>query len=67
MESSYGSEASVNIVSQIGKPIDQPQILEIRIKERTAKEAVIINLAKEMLQNLPLFWKKVIEGKYEIA
>ena len=67
VESKYGSEASVNIVSQIGKPINQPQILEIRIKDQTAKEILIIDMAKEMLQTLPVIWKKVIKGEYEIT
>ena len=67
VESGYGSDASVHIVSQIGKPINQPQILEIRIKNKNAKEDIIIEMAREMLQNLPLIWKKIIVGEYEIA
>ena len=67
VESGIGSDAAVNIVSQIGKPINQPQILEIRVKNQTVKEEAIIGIAKEMLQGLPLLWKKIIEGEYEVA
>ena len=67
VENGFGSEARVNIVSQIGKPINQPQILDIGIKEKSVKESVITDLAGEMLQNLPFLWKDIIKGKFEIA
>ncbi|MGI9534077.1 MAG: methionine adenosyltransferase, partial [Thermodesulfobacteriota bacterium] len=67
VENGFGSDASVIVVSQIGKPINQPQILEIRIKDQTSKEAVITDMAREMIQSMPVLWKKVIEGEYEIV
>ena len=67
VEEGYGSEAGVIIVSQIGNPVTQPQILEMSVKDQAAKDAVIIDMAEYMLQSLPGIWKGVIEGKYEVA
>lgn len=67
VEKGYVSEASVNIVSRIGIPIDQPQILELKVKDQAVNDKYVIELSKDMLKNLPLTWRNILEGKYEIA
>ncbi len=64
----YGEEAYVYVVSQIGKPITEPQSLDIKIKSLDkSKEGSIKKLAEEMLNEMPSIWKKVLEGKYKVA
>lgn len=64
----YGEEAYVYVVSQIGKPITEPQSLDIKIKSLDkSKEGSINKLAEEMLNEMPSIWKKVLEGKYKVA
>ncbi len=68
VESGYGEEVYVYIVSQIGKPITEPQSLDIKIKgldER--KENSIRKLAEEKLQEMPKMWEKVLDGKYRVV
>ena len=66
VEEGLADESYVYIVSQIGKPINQPQVLDIRVKN-TNEETKIKRLAEELLQEMPEIWKKVIEGKYNVA
>ena len=67
VENGFGIEASVNIVSQIGKPVTQPQITEIRVKDQTVNGSVIIDMAKGMLESLPDLWKRIIKGEFVIS
>jgi len=67
VQRSYAEEAIVNIVSQIGKPITEPQILDIKLRNQTVKSDIVRDLSMHMLQELPGQWKKVIRGEYEIA
>lgn len=67
VERGYASEAYVYIVSQIGKPISQPQILDIQTKGQTVEKKLIRNAAEEMLKSLPMFWKKIVEEEYKVA
>ncbi len=66
VEEGLADESYVYIVSQIGKPINQPQVLDIRVKNAN-EETKIKRLAEELLQEMPEIWKKVIEGKYNVA
>jgi len=66
VEERLADEAYVYIVSQIGKPINMPQVLDIRVKNGDNDER-IKRLAEELLREMPSTWKKVIEGKYDVA
>ncbi len=67
VENGYCNHASVNIVSKIGKPINDPQILEIKLKDQNVSDAIIIDTAKEMIHNLPVLWKNIIKDEFNIA
>ncbi len=56
----FADEAHVFIVSQIGKPITEPQHLDIRLKNQMIKEDKIKEYVKQKLSELPEFWKTVI-------
>ena len=66
VDQGLGDEAYVYVVSQIGKPINQPQVLDIRVKNADNNNA-IRRLAEEKLQEMPEIWRKVIDGKYHVA
>lgn len=66
VEEGLADESHVYIVSQIGKPINQPQLLNIRVKNG-GDDTRIKRLAEEMLLEMPEIWRKVIEGKYDVA
>lgn len=64
-------EVFVRTASQIGKPIDQPKILNIRIlpeREKDVKkyEAAAKSIAEDHLDNIPQLSEKIIEGKLEV-
>jgi S-adenosylmethionine synthetase len=61
VEREFAEEANVFIVSQIGKPITQPQLLNIKLKNSSVEESLISRLAVEKLNELPLYWKKIID------
>jgi len=63
VENNFADEANVFIVSQIGKPINEPQLIHIKLKNGGDKKR-IENLVKEKLNSLPEFWKRIIELKY---
>lgn len=63
----FAEEAVVNIVSQIGEPITEPQMLEIGLKGRTVRSSVVRDLAMVMLRKLPVQWEKVLRQEYVIS
>lgn len=67
VETGLADEAYVYIASEIGKPINQPQVLDIGVKGRKIDNEAIRIIADEMLDEMPNLWKRVIEGKYQIA
>lgn len=62
VENHFAEEAHVYIVSQIGKPITQPQLLHIKLKNGSAGRKSIEDLAAANLNELPYYWKKIISG-----
>lgn len=67
VENGYAEEAYIYIVSQIGKPINQPQALDIGVKGKGVDINAIRKIADDMLCEIPGLWKKVIAGKYDVA
>lgn len=63
----YACGACVHVVSQIGKPINEPQIVDIELRDQNVKDIVLTELAQHMLNELPQIWKKVVKGEYEVA
>lgn len=59
-EQGFAKEANVFIVSQIGKPITEPTLLEIRTKNALASSDEIRSFARAKLLELPLIWEKTI-------
>ncbi|GIW47952.1 MAG: putative S-adenosylmethionine synthase [Deltaproteobacteria bacterium] len=64
VERGYAKESSVYIVSQIGKPINEPLILDIKVRGDDADMESIRKLAECMLDEIPGFWKKALEMGY---
>ncbi len=60
VENHYADYARVFIVSQIGKPIDNPQILHFQLKNRKVEKKEIETLAREKLNDLSDYWKRII-------
>lgn len=60
VEQGFAGAAQVFVVSQIGKPVDQPALLHIRLRDRQAEERQIEALAKEQLSGVKAFWRSVI-------
>ncbi len=53
-------EAQVFIVSQIGKPVNEPQLLQFRLKNQKVDEQTIRSFAMKELETLPAFWKRLL-------
>ncbi len=69
VDEGYAKEAQIYIVSQIGKPITQPQALDIKLVDGDmSKEKEILSLAENLLENIPKMWEDiVIKRKYRVA
>lgn len=62
-EMGYAEEVNVFIVSQIGKPITKPQLLDIRVKNQSAPDTQIQDLASLKLNEITSLWKKILESE----
>lgn len=62
VDKGFASDAEVYIVSQIGKPITQPQLVNIKLRNRQATQKHVEDLVYELLEDLPDFWKKTYWG-----
>lgn len=60
VENNFADYARIFIVSQIGKPIDEPLLLHFQLKNKKVNNNAIENLAKEKLNNLSNYWKRII-------
>ncbi|MGB3345171.1 MAG: methionine adenosyltransferase [Aequorivita sp.] len=60
VENHFADAAQVFIVSQIGKPINEPQLLHFKLKNGIADKEQIKTLAKEKLSELNTYWKRII-------
>ncbi|HZJ37337.1 MAG TPA: methionine adenosyltransferase, partial [Gillisia sp.] len=60
VENNFSEAANVFIVSQIGKPINEPQLLHIKLKNIKSDPEKIKVLVLEQLKELPQYWKKII-------
>lgn len=60
VENHFADAAQVFIVSQIGKPINEPQLLHFKLKNGIANKEQIKTLAKEKLSELNTYWKRII-------
>ncbi len=65
VDSGYADEAYVYLASEIGKPINQPRVLDIKIKGVKVDINTIKTIANEMLDEIPNLWKRVIKGEYQ--
>jgi len=65
------SEAYVYIVSQIGKPINEPQVLDIKIRTKNNNinllKSEIEKIGKKHLDEIPNLWKEILEEKIDIC
>lgn len=59
-ENRFAEEAQVLVVSQIGKPLTEPQLLDIRLKNQMVEEGKIRAYAQQKLLELPDLWKQMI-------
>ncbi|MCE9538493.1 MAG: methionine adenosyltransferase [Bacteroidetes bacterium] len=62
VENHFADEANVFIVSQIGKPINEPQLIHIKLKNAADKKR-IEGLVKEKLNSLSEYWRKIMDLK----
>ena len=60
VESKFADYARVFIVSQIGKPIDEPQLLHVQLKNKNADNKTIERFAKEKLKELSKYWDRIL-------
>jgi len=63
-------EAYCYMVSQIGKPITEPQACDVKVRtKRDIKgiEEVIKKIAEEEISQIPEIWKGYVEKKFQVA
>ena len=66
VDSGFAKEACAFLVSQIGKPVNEPQVLDIKVSGGADIKS-IKDTASDMLAEMPGMWKKIIGGEYDIA
>ncbi len=63
-------EAYCYLVSQIGKPINEPQVCDVKVrtqKDIKGLEEVIKRIAQEELELMPETWKRFINKEFTVA
>jgi S-adenosylmethionine synthetase len=65
VELGYAEAAEAFIVSQIGIPINEPQLLQLKLKNCTA-ETIVLKLANERLRNINQLWKEMMNKGFEL-
>jgi len=60
-------EASAFLVSRIGKPVNEPEVLDIRVSPGDAGFESVRDEASLMLAGMPVMWKRILAGEYGIA
>jgi S-adenosylmethionine synthetase len=65
IEKEYAVAAEAFIVSQIGKPIDEPQLLHLKLKN-CIDEKVVREFAQDRLKNIAQLWKELINEGFEV-
>ncbi|MEM2047866.1 MAG: methionine adenosyltransferase [Candidatus Jordarchaeales archaeon] len=62
-------QASCYIVSRIGKPINEPQAINIEVYTDSPLNVIKTtaeNIASEVMEEMPRIWKGFIEKQYEL-
>jgi S-adenosylmethionine synthetase len=65
VEKEYAEAAEAFIVSQIGKPIDEPQLLHLKMKN-CIDEAAVNRLCQQRLKEISNLWKVLIDKPFEL-
>lgn len=62
-------ECSVRILSQIGKPLDQPQVISVEIISKDFKKAKrrALEIVNKFFNNLKKIQLEIVQGKYQIC
>lgn len=60
VENGFAEAAQVFIVSQIGKPIDEPQVLHLKLENMQVDPKTVKALASEKLAGISQYWKSVV-------
>ncbi|NHF59937.1 methionine adenosyltransferase [Flavobacteriaceae bacterium TP-CH-4] len=60
VENQLVDEARVFLLSQIGEPINEPQLVHLQLKNRKVDKKLIKDLTREKLLELPNYWKRII-------
>ena len=63
VEANMADYIQIFIVSQIGKPIDEPQLLHIRGNKFRTNKSEILEYAKQYLSGLPQYWSRIIDNR----
>lgn len=62
-------EAYCYLVSQIGKPITEPQVADLKVRSGLGDaevKRIVEDVVEEELKGLPFLWKKVINREFEL-
>lgn len=60
VEEGFSSDCEVFMVSQIGKPITEPQLIDVKLRNRVGTKKQLEELIRKELAELPNFWKKIV-------
>ncbi|HIC97326.1 MAG TPA: methionine adenosyltransferase [Aquificaceae bacterium] len=63
-------EAYCYIVSQIGKPINEPQVCDVKVRSRKSISAlrdIITEIAERELEEMPTTWRKFLNKEFTVA
>ncbi len=63
VENQFAEAADVFIVSQIAKPINEPQLVHVKLKNRSADKNRIEDLVQQKLNSLSGYWEIIIDHK----
>ncbi len=67
VQEKHAEQAYAFMVSQIGKPINEPLVLDIQLKEQNSDFGIVKQIAQDMLNDMPNMWKKIIAREYNFV
>ena len=61
-------QTSCYIVSEIGKPINQPQAVNVELHAKHSKkfENEIKSIVEEKMESMPTFWKEIVKREHQL-
>lgn len=67
VEEELAEQAQVCMVSEIGAPIDEPAIVDVKLQGASSKKAAIRERVNDKLKEMSTLWQDILDGQIKIV